>query len=46
MLDGMSIRCQIEWDGTKMVGFVDFGSNIDDETLPPAKEALVLRWWL
>lgn len=31
VLDEMSIREKIEWDGTKMHGFVDIGSNIDTE---------------
>lgn len=39
----MSIREQIEWDGNKMHGFVDMGSNIsiDDDNLVHAKNALV-----
>lgn len=40
-LDEMSVRKQIEWDGRKFYGYVDVGSNLDSDTVPEAKEALV-----
>ena len=40
MLDEMSIRQQIEWDGNKYHGFIDMGTELDDDSLPVAKEAL------
>ena len=41
ILHEMSIKKQIEWDGTQYVGFVNLGENIDDDTLPGASNALV-----
>ena len=43
MLDEMAIRKKIEWDakGQKMVGFVDLGTGVDDDSAPVATEALV-----
>lgn len=41
MLDEMSIKKQIEWDGKNYVGFVNLGENVDDDTLPAAANALV-----
>ena len=41
MLDEMSIRKHVQWDGKKYLGFVDLGTNIDDDSLPEATEALV-----
>ena len=41
MLDEMSIRKQIEWDGSQFVGFVNLGENLDDDSLPVASSALV-----
>ena len=41
MLDEMSIRKHVQWDGKKYRGFVDLGTNIDDDSLPEATEALV-----
>lgn len=43
VLDEMSIREKIEWDGTKMHGFVDMCTNIDTENdnLIHAKNTLV-----
>lgn len=37
----MAIRQQVEWDGQSYSGYVDFGSGVDDDTLPVAKEVLV-----
>ncbi|XP_030762132.1 uncharacterized protein LOC115886942 [Sitophilus oryzae] len=41
VMDEMSIRRQVEWTGQKFTGYVDIGTNIDDDTLPEAREALV-----
>ena len=41
MLDEMAIKTQIEWDGKQHVGFVNLGTNIDDDYLPAATNALV-----
>ena len=41
MLDEMSIRKHVQWDGKKYCGFVDLGSGIDDDSLPEGTEALV-----
>ena len=40
MLDEMSIRKHVQWDGKKYLGFVDLGTNVDDDSLPEATEAL------
>jgi len=43
VLDEMSIREQTDWDGTKMHGFVDMGTNIEteDDNAVHAKNAFV-----
>lgn len=42
VMDEMSIRKHIEFDGKKHWGYVDLGTNLDDsDSLPAAKEALV-----
>ena len=41
VMDEMAIRKKVEWTGEKYCGFVDFGTEIDDDNLPEAKEALV-----
>lgn len=43
MLDEMSICKHVQWDGKaqKYRGFVDLGTDIDDDSLPEATEALV-----
>ena len=41
MLDEMSIRKHVQWDGKKYLGFVNLGTNIDDDSLPEATKALV-----
>lgn len=41
MLDEMSIKKHVEWNGEKMVGFVDIGTGITDESSPIATDALV-----
>jgi len=40
-LDEMAIRKQIEWDGKQFMGYVDIGTGVQDDTLPPATEAPV-----
>ena len=42
MLDEMAIRKHVSWDGSKMTGFVDMGTGIEDDSAPIASEALVL----
>ena len=37
----MSIRKHVEWDGKRFRGFVDLGTNIHDDSLPEATDALV-----
>jgi hypothetical protein len=41
MLDEMAIKKNIWWDGKKYHGYVDLGNGVVDDTLPPAKDALV-----
>ena len=41
MLDEMSIKKHIQWDGTRFHGYVDFGTECEDDTNPVATEALV-----
>lgn len=41
VIDEMSIRCRIEWDGQKIHGYVDMGTGLDGDHLAEAKEALV-----
>ena len=41
MLDEMSIRKHVEWDGKQFRGFVDLGTGINDDSLPEATDALV-----
>ncbi|XP_018376732.1 PREDICTED: uncharacterized protein LOC108769970, partial [Trachymyrmex cornetzi] len=40
-IDEMSIHRDENWNGEKYVGFVDIGTDIDTDELPPAKYALV-----
>ena len=40
VMDEMAIRQHVEWDGTKHHGHVDLGTEMDDDSLPVAKEAL------
>ena len=43
MLDEMSIRKQVTWNGTNYSGYVDLGNGAElDDTAPLAKDALVL----
>ena len=42
MLDEMSIRKHVEWDGKRYRGFADLGTGInDDDSVPEATDALV-----
>lgn len=41
VMDEISIRKRIEWDGTRFTGFIDVGGHIDSEELPEAREAIV-----
>ena len=41
MMDEMAIRKKVEWSGQRYHGFVDMGTDMDDDSLPEAKEALV-----
>ena len=40
MIDEVAIRQQVEWDGSKFVGYIDMGTGLDDDSMPVAKEAL------
>ena len=43
MLGGMSIRKHVQYDGKKVRGYVDLGTDVEvDDTLPEATEALVI----
>jgi hypothetical protein len=41
MLDEMSIRKHVEWDGKQFRGYVDLGTGINDDLLPGATDTLV-----
>ena len=41
MIDEMAIRKHVEIDGNEMIGYVDLGTGIVDDTAPLATEALV-----
>ena len=41
MLDEVSIRKHVEWDGKQFRGYVDLGTGINDDSLPKATDALV-----
>lgn len=42
LLDEMSIKKQIDYDGKRNWGYVDIGNNVDNDDLTPASEALVI----
>ena len=42
MMDEIAIRQQVEWDGKKLRGYVDYGTGIDDDGVHVAREALTL----
>lgn len=44
MMDEMSIRKHIEFDGKRFVSYVDFRADVKSDSLPEAKDALCL--WL
>ena len=39
-MNEMAIRQHVKWDGNKYHGFIDMGTELDDDCLPVAKEAL------
>ena len=41
IFDEMAIRKHLEWDGHKLEGYVDFRTELDDDSLPVATEALM-----
>lgn len=41
ILDEMAIKKHISWDGKKYHGYVDLGNNVDGDSSPVAKDALV-----
>ncbi|GBN36791.1 DNA transposase THAP9 [Araneus ventricosus] len=41
MVDEIAIKKHVEWDRTKFSGYIDLGTDLDDDELPIAKEALV-----
>ena len=42
MMDEMSIPKQIDWDGHKSYGFIDYGTGFNDDNVGVAKETFVL----
>lgn len=41
IIDEVAIRKHVEWDGYKYHGYVDFGAQLNDESLEMATECLV-----
>lgn len=41
IMDEMSIRRHIQWNGKRQVGYIDYGFPLEGDSLPEAKEALV-----
>ncbi len=41
LLDEVHIKKSVEWNGKRYVGYVDLGIGTDDDSSPPATEALV-----
>ena len=41
MLDEMSIKNHVSWDGKKYQGYIDLGNGADNDSLPMAKEGLL-----
>lgn len=41
MMDEMSIIEHIHWNGQRMVGYVNYGTFVDSDSLPRAKDVLV-----
>lgn len=42
IVDDMSIKKLVEWNGKKLVGYVDFGTQLNSDSLPEAKYAMVI----
>lgn len=40
VMDEMALRQHVEWDGKKYQGYIDMGTELDDDSLPVAKECL------
>jgi hypothetical protein len=41
MMDEMSIRKHIHWNGKRQIGYVNYGHDMESDSLPEAKDALV-----
>ncbi|GBM48048.1 hypothetical protein AVEN_34375-1 [Araneus ventricosus] len=41
MVDEIAIKKHVEWDQPTFSGYIDLGTDLDDDALPIAKEALV-----
>ncbi|KAJ8050080.1 hypothetical protein HOLleu_03139 [Holothuria leucospilota] len=41
MFDEIALRQQVEFSGKDYCGYIDMGTQLDDDSLPLAKEALV-----
>ena len=41
IFDEMSIRKHLQWNGEELEGFVDYGTQIADDSLPVASEVLL-----
>lgn len=41
IMDEMSIRRRIQWNGSRFTGYVNLGSHIEFDELPEVREALV-----
>lgn len=41
LMDEMSIKKHVEWDGKRFRGFVDLGTAVDDDSVATAKDAFV-----
>lgn len=41
IMDEIAIKKHIHWNGKRYLGFVDFGTKLESDSLPEAKEALV-----
>ena len=41
IFDEMAIRQEVQWDGTQYRGYIDMGTETNDDSLPMAKEAMV-----
>ncbi len=39
LFDEMSIRKHIQWDGKRFTGFIEYGTGLIDDSMPPATEA-------